>query len=354
MIDRLIRLLGKKPIVYGILSIIVMTAVLATGGIVGVSARTEQTSDASNNNLIISMNAPDYWNSGTVSQTVANLNWRLNGLNAMNDDMSAFFIVVNSPSIMNIALPLTQKTGILSLVLSQYVTINKESDLTLSDGSSGHLYSISISPEQLHRLKAPVDKGFDGVLITTKQLGTTYIVAYASEMGKMSQFESVFQNILNSVKFGSVAFSNTGNTFTSPENTNPSNFPQQPVVTQAPEPNPTENPMTNMTGNMTGGNATAGGAYVTIVPGSSSPSNGKNFVPDTLPVSKGTTVTWMNEDTTLHTVTSGTPEGGNSGTEFDSSYIAAGKTFEHTFNTAGTFDYYCTLHPFMKGKIVVS
>jgi plastocyanin len=110
----------------------------------------------------------------------------------------------------------------------------------------------------------------------------------------------------------------------------------------------------NMTGNMTGGNATSGGASVTISPGSSSPSNGKNFVPDTLPVKAGTTVTWTNGDTTLHTVTSGTPEGGNSGTEFDSSYIAAGKTFQHAFNTAGTFDYYCTLHPFMKGKIVVS
>ena len=109
-----------------------------------------------------------------------------------------------------------------------------------------------------------------------------------------------------------------------------------------------------MSGNMTGGNATSGGASVTISPGSSSPSNGKNFVPDTLPVKAGTTVTWTNGDTTLHTVTSGTPEGGNSGTEFDSSYIAAGKSFQHAFNTAGTFDYYCTLHPFMKGKIVVS
>jgi plastocyanin len=110
----------------------------------------------------------------------------------------------------------------------------------------------------------------------------------------------------------------------------------------------------NMTGNMTGGNVTSGGASVMISPGSSSPSNGKNFVPDTLPVSKGATVTWTNQDTTLHTVTSGTPEGGNSGTEFDSSYIAAGKTFQHTFNTAGTFDYYCTLHPFMKGKVAVT
>src|SRR6478672_3174773 len=107
----------------------------------------------------------------------------------------------------------------------------------------------------------------------------------------------------------------------------------------------------NMTGNATGASA---GDSVTISPGSSVPSNGKFFVPETLTVSKGTTVTWTNGDSTLHTVTSGSPEAGNSGSEFDSSYLAAGKTFQHPFNTAGTFDYYCTLHPFMKGKVVVS
>jgi nitrite reductase (NO-forming) len=112
---------------------------------------------------------------------------------------------------------------------------------------------------------------------------------------------------------------------------------------------------TTMSGNVTG-NATgaSGGDSVTISPGSSSPSNGKFFVPDTLTVPKGTTVSWTNGDSTLHTVTSGSPEAGNSGTEFDSSYLAAGKTFQHPFNTAGTFDYYCTLHPYMKGKVVVS
>ena len=109
----------------------------------------------------------------------------------------------------------------------------------------------------------------------------------------------------------------------------------------------------NMTGNTTG---SSGGDSVTISPGSSVPSNGKFFVPDILTVSKGTTVTWTNGDSTLHTVTSGSPESGNSGTgtEFDSSYLAAGKTFQHQFSIPGTFDYYCTLHPYMKGKVVVT
>src|SRR6476619_7069345 len=118
-----------------------------------------------------------------------------------------------------------------------------------------------------------------------------------------------------------------------------------------------QNNATTMSGNMTGNTTSAsGGNSVTISPGSSSPSNGKFFVPDTLTVSKGTTVTWTNGDSTLHTVTSGSPESGNSGTgtEFDSSYLAAGKTFQHQFSIPGTFDYYCTLHPYMKGKVVVT
>lgn len=89
------------------------------------------------------------------------------------------------------------------------------------------------------------------------------------------------------------------------------------------------------------------GSTVSIVPGSSAPSNGKYFAPEAIAISKGTTVIWTNDDVTLHTVTSGTPEEGNIGTEFDSSYMAAAKTFEHAFNTAETFDYFCTLHPFM-------
>jgi plastocyanin len=93
---------------------------------------------------------------------------------------------------------------------------------------------------------------------------------------------------------------------------------------------------------------------VKIAKGSSTPSNNKYFEPTTLKVGKGTTVKWINDDSTLHTVTSGTPEGGQSGTQFDSSYMAADKTFEFTFEKAGTFKYYCTLHPYMKGKIVVS
>lgn len=93
---------------------------------------------------------------------------------------------------------------------------------------------------------------------------------------------------------------------------------------------------------------------VTITLGSSSPTSGKSYEPKELTVVQGSTVTWINNDVTLHTVTSGNPQSGSSGIEFDSSYIAAGKTFQHTFDATGTFDYYCTLHPFMSGTVNVN
>jgi plastocyanin len=99
---------------------------------------------------------------------------------------------------------------------------------------------------------------------------------------------------------------------------------------------------------------TTSGLTIVISPGSSSPSNAKFFDPPKLTVSKGTTVTWKNGDSTMHTVTSGSAQGGESGTVFDSSYLTGGKTFQHTFSDAGTFDYYCTLHPYMKGQVVVN
>lgn len=104
-------------------------------------------------------------------------------------------------------------------------------------------------------------------------------------------------------------------------------------------------------------------ASISIVPGSSSPDNGKFFVPSSLNVSMGTTVSWTNRDLTsyksieveqLHTVTSGSLEDGNIGKEFDSGFLNAGKSFSHTFDSTGTFNYFCTIHPFMNGKITVN
>lgn len=92
---------------------------------------------------------------------------------------------------------------------------------------------------------------------------------------------------------------------------------------------------------------------ISIVPGSSAPNNPKFYDPSPANVAVGTTVTWTNDDATLHTVYSGLPSDPQQGQLFQSDFMTKGKTFEHTFDTAGTFDYYCTLHPFMIGQVVV-
>jgi len=104
-------------------SIIAFSVSIILQGIQRTDARYEHLVDSNNNNLIMNMQAPDNWNSGIVSQTVAKVNWRLNGITATNDDLSGFFIVVNLPSLANFALPLGQKTGLLSWIISHYATI---------------------------------------------------------------------------------------------------------------------------------------------------------------------------------------------------------------------------------------
>jgi predicted secreted protein with PEFG-CTERM motif len=76
------------------------------------------------------------------------------------------------------------------------------------------------------------------------------------------------------------------------------------------------------------------------------------FVPSTIVITVGGTVTWENTDTAAHTSSSGTPTDGPDGV-FDSSLIMAGGSYSHTFDTAGTFDYFCMVHPWMEGTVIV-
>jgi amicyanin len=70
------------------------------------------------------------------------------------------------------------------------------------------------------------------------------------------------------------------------------------------------------------------------------------FSPATLTVSVNATVTWSNKDAITHDVTSTTGA-------FTSGSLNGGATYSFTFTTAGTYNYSCTIHPFMTGKIVV-
>ena len=71
------------------------------------------------------------------------------------------------------------------------------------------------------------------------------------------------------------------------------------------------------------------------------------FSPSELKIQPGDTVIWTNNDLMSHTITS------DSGTELSSSSIGNGKTYSHTFNTIGTYSYHCSIHPSMKGQIIV-
>jgi plastocyanin len=94
-------------------------------------------------------------------------------------------------------------------------------------------------------------------------------------------------------------------------------------------------------------------ANVTISTGASTQSAGqKYFDPAQIPVKVGTTVVWTNKDSAAHTVTSGNPSAGPSGT-FDSGLIKSGNTFQYKFSSAGATEYFCTIHPWMTGKVTV-
>jgi len=97
-------------------------------------------------------------------------------------------------------------------------------------------------------------------------------------------------------------------------------------------------------------------ATVTNAPGSSTPGCEETaegcFIPSPVTIDMGGTVTWENNDTAAHTATGGSATEGPSGV-FDSSLIMAGSSFSHTFEDAGTFDYFCMVHPWMVGSVIV-
>jgi len=76
------------------------------------------------------------------------------------------------------------------------------------------------------------------------------------------------------------------------------------------------------------------------------------YIPFEITIPTGTTVTWTNQDSSAHTVTSGTPANGPDG-RFDSSLIISGGTFSHTFQNVGTIDYFSQIQPWQTGIVNV-
>ncbi len=72
-----------------------------------------------------------------------------------------------------------------------------------------------------------------------------------------------------------------------------------------------------------------------------------SFSPPTLTVPAGATVTWINHDDVPHTVVS------KNGKDFKSPVLDTDQKYTRSFARAGTYDYYCSLHPHMTAKVIV-
>ena len=75
------------------------------------------------------------------------------------------------------------------------------------------------------------------------------------------------------------------------------------------------------------------------------------YIPSNIVVEKGKSVTWLNEDSSFHSVTSGfypEPSG-----LFDSGHLDPYQSYTLSFDEIGTYDYFCTLHPWMFAQVIV-
>ncbi len=77
------------------------------------------------------------------------------------------------------------------------------------------------------------------------------------------------------------------------------------------------------------------------------------FNPQTVTVPVGTTVTWTNYDTVQHQISNSATTTIGPGLLFASPILGKGDSYSYTFTTAGAFQYYCVVHPYMIGTIFV-
>ena len=75
------------------------------------------------------------------------------------------------------------------------------------------------------------------------------------------------------------------------------------------------------------------------------------YIPSSIVIESGKEVTWVNEDSAFHSVTSGFYDAPTN--LFDSGHLNPFESYTLAFEETGTFDYYCTLHPWMMGQVIV-
>ena len=93
---------------------------------------------------------------------------------------------------------------------------------------------------------------------------------------------------------------------------------------------------------------------VSIVQGAAALTD-KAYQPNPVNIKVGNIITWINHDSTVHTVTEGNPASDSDVPQngFDSGLLIQGQTFRHSFDKPEIVEYHCSLHPTMLGKIVV-
>ena len=89
---------------------------------------------------------------------------------------------------------------------------------------------------------------------------------------------------------------------------------------------------------------TGNGTIVRIVDDAGS----NSYSPNPIEVNVGQTITWVNDDSIIHTAAT------SADGIFDSDILQRGQTFSYTFNTVGEYPYYCDLHPNMVGTVRVT
>lgn len=78
------------------------------------------------------------------------------------------------------------------------------------------------------------------------------------------------------------------------------------------------------------------------------------FNPASITVPKGTTVTWVNQDSADHQIVNDAKDSIGQGALFTSSSLPKGSSYSFRFDTPGTYPYHCSIHPSMKGTVIVT
>jgi plastocyanin len=111
--------------------------------------------------------------------------------------------------------------------------------------------------------------------------------------------------------------------------------------------------ISNQNSTTTAGSQESGSISVSIVKDAALKGD-KAYQPNPIMVKVGQELTWTNDDSQIHTATSGMVGDEDSGTVFDSGILSPGASYSFTFDEPGDIPYYCTLHPQMVGTINVS